>query len=421
MSASWRMKALCLAGRIILENGGETYRAEDTVMHIAQALGLAEVDVFGVPSGMFVSYTDENDNRQTSVSRVYLRGFHLARVDAVNQISRRLTSGELEPSDLYAALKDAERLGADLSPWYMPAAAALSALGFAVMFGGGPIDMLIGAFCAALTQLVNNRLSHRTAGSMASALIGSVFCTMIPLLFHAVTGLGVTDAMVVSALMPLLPGLSMTNAVQDILRGDMVSGVAHGARAVMIAALVAGGALMGTRLFHMMELGMHLAQVTPAAVQSQQLGMAVQVLVVAASSFVAGAGFGALLHAPKKAILWGGLIAIVGYLTYWFMMQESISEIIAMFVAAFAAATFGQLAARKLRMIATVFVTIAILPLVPGLGLYRAMSALGQSDISGGLAIAAKTMALFLIMAIGIGLGSALFSARRRQESRMRL
>ena len=97
MSAAWRMKAFCLAGRIILENGGETYRAEDTVIHMAQSLGLCEVDVFGVPSGLFISFTDENGERQTSVTRIFPRATHLARVDAVNQISRKLAGKALEP------------------------------------------------------------------------------------------------------------------------------------------------------------------------------------------------------------------------------------------------------------------------------------------------------------------------------------
>ena len=51
MSAAWRTRILSLAGRIILENGGETYRAEDTVTRMAQAMGMTEVDVFGIPSG----------------------------------------------------------------------------------------------------------------------------------------------------------------------------------------------------------------------------------------------------------------------------------------------------------------------------------------------------------------------------------
>ena len=64
-------------------------------------------------------------------------------------------------------------------------------------------------------------------------------------------------------------------------------------------------------------------------------------------------------------------------------------------------------------MIATVFVTIAILPLVPGLGLYRAMSALATGDMSLAASMAAHTMALILMIALGIGLGSALAGAHR--------
>ena len=69
------------------------------------------------------------------------------------------------------------------------------------------------------------------------------------MVFHRLTGLGMVDAMVAGALMPLLPGLAMTNAVQDTMRGDMVSGVAHGISAVLSAALIAGGALMASSLF----------------------------------------------------------------------------------------------------------------------------------------------------------------------------
>lgn len=415
MSAPWRMKALCLAGRIILENGGETYRAEDTVIHMAQSLGLSEVDVFGVPSGLFISFTDESGERETSVCRVFPSGTHLARVDAVNQISRRLAAREIPPGELLKALQTAQRLGSGIAPWYAPTAAALSALGFAVMFGGGLVDMLVGGLCAALTQLVPLLLRGHRPGAMAASLLGSLFCTLIPLLFHALTGLGTTDAMVASALMPLVPGLSMTNAVQDILRGDMVSGVAHGARAVMVAALVAGGALVGTHLFGLVEASVWARSAAIPAVDMAGVQGLWGALLAVVSSFVAGIGFGALLYAPRKAILWGGVIGAVGYLSYWLVLEAGVAEAAAMFVGALLAAAGAQMAARRLRMIATVFVTIAILPLVPGLGLYRAMSALGQGQTGGGLGIAVQTMGLFLMIALGIGLGSALFSARRRQ------
>ena len=66
-------------------------------------------------------------------------------------------------------------------------------------------------------------------------------------------------------------------------------------------------------------------------------------------------------------------------------------------------------------MIATVFVTIAILPMVPGLGLYRAMSALAQGQLASGGAIAAYTMALIVMIALGIALGSTLAGIPRRK------
>ena len=49
------IKPLQLAGRIIMENGGETYRVEETVTRMGRAFGLKNVESFAVPSGVFVS------------------------------------------------------------------------------------------------------------------------------------------------------------------------------------------------------------------------------------------------------------------------------------------------------------------------------------------------------------------------------
>lgn len=131
------------------------------------------------------------------------------------------------------------------------------------------------------------------------------------------------------------------------------------------------------------------------------------------SGFLGAAGFGALLHAPKKGILWGAVIGSVGYTAYWLIFHLTGSELPAMFVGALLAAVLGQLAARKLHMISTVFVTIAILPLVPGIGLYRAMSAMGQGDMMTGASTAVHAMSLILMIVMGTGIGSALSSLRK--------
>ncbi|MBP3645748.1 MAG: threonine/serine exporter family protein [Clostridia bacterium] len=410
MNAAGCIKALCLAGRIILENGGETYRAEDTVLHMAQALHLSEADVFAVPSGLFISFTDDSGERKTSVSRVFLKGTHLSRVDRVNQISRLLSSGELSPDELIDELKKAEHIGADMAWWYAPLTAFLSAAGFAVMFGGGPVDMLVGGFCAALTQLVPYLFRGRDAAGMVGTLAGGILCALIPLWLHAATGLGSPESMIAAAIMPLVPGLSMTNAVQDIIRGDMVSGVAHCARAIMIAVMVAGGALMGTHLYGMLQL------TAPEVQALSESSFFWQLMVMFLSSTLAGAGFGALLYAPRKAILWGGLLGGVGFAAYWLVMRAGAGETTAMFVGALIASIGAQASARRLKMIATVFVTIAILPLVPGLGLYRAMSAFAQGQTALGASTLAHAMALVVMIALGIGFGAALRKPSRKES-----
>ena len=56
------------------------------------------------------------------------------------------------------------------------------------------------------------------------------------------------DVLIAGAVMPLVPGLAMTNAVQDAMRGDMVSGMSHGVQALLTACLIAGGALLSLGL-----------------------------------------------------------------------------------------------------------------------------------------------------------------------------
>ena len=98
------IKPLQLAGRIIMENGGETYRVEETVTRMGRAFGLKNVESFAVPSGVFVSCEKEDGTHETAVLRVHRRGTNLRRVDAVNQISRRAEAGEITPEEALRAL-----------------------------------------------------------------------------------------------------------------------------------------------------------------------------------------------------------------------------------------------------------------------------------------------------------------------------
>jgi len=123
------------------------------------------------------------------------------------------------------------------------------------------------------------------------------------------------------------------------------------------------------------------------------------------SSFFGTLGFGVLLKAPRKGLMAASVIGAVGYGIYWVTMYYGASEYAAMFVGSLAASVLAQLAARKLKMIVTVFITLAIIPLVPGLGLYRCMSYLAQGQNALGAQTGIHAMMNFLMIALGVAVG----------------
>ena len=99
------MAALELAGRIMMENGGETYRVEETVTRMGAAFGLARVDCFAVPSGIFISFPAADGGRETAVVRVRDSMTNLTRVDEANAISRRAERERLTPEQTLELLR----------------------------------------------------------------------------------------------------------------------------------------------------------------------------------------------------------------------------------------------------------------------------------------------------------------------------
>ncbi|HML46495.1 MAG TPA: threonine/serine exporter family protein, partial [Clostridia bacterium] len=78
------------------------------------------------------------------------------------------------------------------------------------------------------------------------------------------------------------------------------------------------------------------------------------------------------------------------------------SEHLAVFLGAAAGALLGELMARKMRMAAIVFITPSLLPLVPGLGLYRTMLYVVQGDMGAAAALGADTLITLGLLALAV-------------------
>ena len=128
-----------------------------------------------------------------------------------------------------------------------------------------------------------------------------------------------------------------------------------------------------------------------------------------ASSFVGTLGFAIFMHAPKRAWLPASAIGGVAYLLYWALLQFNIYEPTAIFIGALLGSVLGQYCARRMRMIASIFVLLSMIPLVPGLGLYRCMHSLAQEMYGAGADAGVRAMVDVVMIALGLAVGSYIF------------
>ena len=151
------------------------------------------------------------------------------------------------------------------------------------------------------------------------------------------------------------------------------------------------------------------------------MDMILQGFIKLASSFVGTLGFAIFMHAPRKAWLPASAIGGVAYLLYWVLLQFGLYEPIAIFVGAFLGSILGQYCARRMQMIASIFVLLSMIPLVPGLGLYRCMRFLAQEMYSAGADAGVRAMVDIVMIALGLAMGSFIFRmavlARPRKEA----
>lgn len=125
-----------------------------------------------------------------------------------------------------------------------------------------------------------------------------------------------------------------------------------------------------------------------------------------AGAFVGTVGFAMLVHVPKKSWLASGVIAAGAYLVYFLLTQAGLPDPMGIFIGSLCGSLAGQICARKMKTIGTVFLMSAIVPVVPGLGLYRMMAYLGQGETASGVDLGISAMITIAMIALGMSMGS---------------
>ncbi|MGX1981547.1 uncharacterized membrane protein YjjB (DUF3815 family) [Thermolongibacillus altinsuensis] len=120
------------------------------------------------------------------------------------------------------------------------------------------------------------------------------------------------------------------------------------------------------------------------------------------TSFIATAAFGIIFNVPKKLLLNGGLVGMIGWFIYISFVEYDFDSVLATFVATFFIALISQLFARIYKTPMTIFSVSGIIPLVPGGLAYEAMRHFVIDDYNLALQLAAKAFMISGAIAMGL-------------------
>lgn len=223
-------------GQGIIESGGEIHRAEDTIKRINNAYG-QKCTVFAIPSLIIAQ-----SGNKIQMRKIEKDDTDLAEISRLNALSRKLC--KQKGNEIYATRSKIYSSSANLI------CIAIATGAFSLFFGGNIIDaMLSGLIGIAITLIGQIRISLATfTSNLIDSFISSVFA-QIGSIFLPNTH---SDKIIIGTIMLFVPGLTVVNAIRDMMSGDLIAGMIELFNAIIsafaIALGVAGAILLFTKI-----------------------------------------------------------------------------------------------------------------------------------------------------------------------------
>ena len=281
---------------------------------------------------------------------------------------------------------------------------------FSQLFGGFysiPVVFVGTFFGFWLKDVLLKRRVNALLVVMLSAFVSSFIVAVMAKIFDFKTDIALSTSVLF-----LIPGVPLINSVIDFIDGHILAGVSRLVNALStIVALTFG--LIAT--IFLLDINYHLEFSRSAAHSSLLLPLIFDAFFAA----IAGMGFGAISNPPRRALLAAGVLAAVGHAFRFYLLNAqgvdiTTSTLSAAFVIGLGAFFFGRISKAP----AEIFSFPALLPMIPGLMVYRAILSaikfLKAPDSAAAAAILPDMFsygftAIFVMFAIVIGASFSVF------------
>lgn len=384
-------------GRALQAYGTPAHRLEDTLEAVAKRLGI-EAQFFGMPTGFIVSF-GEGARGRTFVQRVPPQDVDLARLDDTFAAADALLAGRIEADEASARLDAITARRPRFGDAMEIAAFTLVSACFGVLLGGGWRDLLAaGVIGAALGSLHRLTLRFQTLARLYLVLASLVAALLAQVIAWRWGSFSPQLAMLAGLIM-LLPGLSLTIALNELATGNLVAGTSRFAGALVTLLQLAFGAAIGQKLGGLLGPATGALHSAPGWMQWPCVLLAPVAITV-------------LLKGRMRDLGW---LWIIGFAAYGGTLLGSklfgpeMGLGLGALLAGLGSNAFSRLRRRPslVALLPTLFV------LAPGSVGLRSFAFLAQNDVYSGMDAAFRTAFLAFALVTGLLIANAAFPPRR--------
>lgn len=238
-----------LTGKIALQSGAETYRVEDIISRICKHYGL-NAQCFVSITCIITSVRNYKGELFCSVERISSRTTNLNKVHEINQLVRDLKKYEF--NDFYKKVLSLNK-EVPYSKFIYFLAYCLGAFFFALLFKGGLKDGISAFIGGGIIFLISDLANKLETNTFFLNTLGGFFCTLLSYLSVQIGFTETVSYSTIGTIMLLVPGIALTNAIRDLVAGDLLSGISRAVEAFLVGTALASGT--GFALFLILKVG----------------------------------------------------------------------------------------------------------------------------------------------------------------------
>ena len=386
------MQVATEAGHIMLENGAEIFRVEETMERITRHYGIDSGHFFVLSNGILTS----GGTRYSNVEFIPFKGAQLEKVVAVNRLSREIEKGGCTIDQARSKLQAINNMKA--KPFLEQVmGSAVGSGAFCAIFGGSLMDCAASFVAGLLLYVFVLMVSRRGMSKIVTNILGSILATTLSVIFMRI-GFGEhLGNMIIGSLIPLIPGVPFTNGIRDLANEDYIAGSTRMIDALTVFFCIAVGVAITFLIDGRLQNG--IIVLNGMQTSPDTAGWVMQAI----AAFVGTVGFAVLYGVPRSEYLHAGFCSTVGWMAYLVMMRIVGATVIeSNFVATLVVVLVSRFMAVDRRCPVIVFQICGVFPLIPGAGIFWTVYYIVNKQLSEAFASGFTALGVAIAIVIGI-------------------